>query len=90
MVYELVTLFKKPHGVVLNKCIDGQTLAEDFCLKNKINVIGKIPFDEKLGLMNSKALIVANEQDEYREIFNSLLTKITKEIDDEATINLKR
>jgi len=90
MVYELVTLFKKPHGVVLNKCIDGQTLAEDFCSKNKINVIGKIPFDEKLGLLNSKALIVANEQEEYREIFNSLLTKITKEIDDEATINLKR
>jgi len=53
-------------------------------------VIGRIPFDETLGLMNSKALIVANEQDGYREIFNSLLEKITKEIDDEATINLKR
>jgi len=90
MVYELVKLFNKTHGVVLNKCIDGQNLAEDFCLKNKINVIGKIPFDETLGLMNSNGIIVANELDAYKKIFNSLLEKITKEIDDEAAIDLKR
>ncbi len=90
MVYELVSLFDKPHGVVLNKCIDGQNPAQDFCLKNKIEVIGQIPFDEKLGLMNSNALIVANEKDEYRQIFDSLLKKIAKEIGDEAVIDIKR
>jgi MinD superfamily P-loop ATPase len=30
MVYELVTLFDKPHGVVLNKCLDGENPAEKF------------------------------------------------------------
>jgi MinD superfamily P-loop ATPase len=45
MVYELVRLFKKPYGVILNKCFEGFNPAEQFCLDNKIRILDKIPFD---------------------------------------------
>ncbi len=32
MVYELVQIFHKPFGVVLNKCLDSENPAEQFCI----------------------------------------------------------
>jgi MinD superfamily P-loop ATPase len=42
MVYELVKLFDKPYGVVLNKCLEGENPAEKFCLEKGIKILGKI------------------------------------------------
>ena len=36
MVYDLVKLFDKPHGVVLNKCLEGHNPSEQFCKDNGI------------------------------------------------------
>ena len=44
MVYELVQLFSKPFGVVLNKCSKGKNPAEEFCIKENIAILGKISF----------------------------------------------
>lgn len=80
MVYELVKLFNKPHGVVLNKCIDGENPSERFCLEKNIKIIGKIPFDHELGTLNSKALILVRENNKYRDMFSTLLQIVTKEV----------
>ncbi|KUO73579.1 MAG: ATPase [Desulfosporosinus sp. BRH_c37] len=80
MVYELVKLFNKPHGVVLNKCIDGENPSEKFCLEKNIKIIGKIPFDHELGTLNSKALILVRENNKYRDMFSTLLQIVTKEV----------
>jgi len=87
MVYELVKLFNKPFGVVLNKCVDKDNPAEKFCLKNKIKILKKIPYDKVLGKLNSDAKIVVRENKKYRNIFNSLLDKIKKEVANETTSN---
>lgn len=88
MVYELVNLFNKPHGVVLNKNFDGENPAEDFCLDNNIKILGKIPFDNDLGKMNSEGTIVVRENEKYRKIFSSILKRIIWEVEqDEAVIN---
>jgi len=87
MVYELVTLFNKPCGVVLNKCIDGENPSEKFCMENAIKILGRIPYDNELGTLNSNALIVARESDEYKEMFFSLYKNIMKEVRNEATSN---
>lgn len=87
MVYNLVKLFGKPHGVVLNKCLEGDNPSELFCLENDINILGRIPFDNELGTLNSNALIAARESAKYGELFSSLLKTVTREVQNEAALN---
>jgi MinD superfamily P-loop ATPase len=90
MVYDLVRLFKKPHGVVLNKCLDGENPAETFCVDNNVPILGRIPFDNELGSLNSNAKIAARESERYKFLFSSLLETVMKEVRHETTINPQR
>ncbi|HZJ57434.1 MAG TPA: ATP-binding protein [Clostridia bacterium] len=90
MVYELVKLFNKPHGVVINKYFDGENPAEKFCIEKGIDILGKIPFDKELGAMNSEGLIVARESEKYRQIFMDLLQKVIGGVHHEAAVNPQR
>jgi MinD superfamily P-loop ATPase len=87
MVYELVRLFKKPHGVVLNKCLEGENPAEKFCIEKNIKILGKIPFENVLGTLNSNALISVRENEKYRQLFSSMLQTVTEEVRHETVIN---
>ena len=87
MVYELVKLFDKPHGAVLNKCLEGENPAEKFCIEKGIKILGKIPYDNELGTLNSNALISVRENKKYRDMFSSLLQTVTKEVQHETVIN---
>lgn len=87
MVYNLVKLFDKPYGVVLNKCMDDENPAEKFCIEKDIEILGKIPFDSELGTLNSNALISVRENEKYHKIFSSILEKVTKEVHNETIIN---
>jgi len=87
MVYELVKLFDKPFGVVLNKCLEEENPAEIFCLERNIKILGRIPFDHDLGTLNSNAEIAANKNEKYRELFSSLLDTVTKEVQHETITN---
>jgi len=87
MVYELVKLFGKPHGAVLNKCLDKFNPAEEFCYQTGISVLGRIPFDHQLGLLNSDAKIAARESTVYRGLFTGLLDRIVQEVHHEAAVN---
>ncbi|NLK22209.1 MAG: 4Fe-4S binding protein [Epulopiscium sp.] len=87
MVFELVQLFNKPFGVVLNKCLKGENPAEKFCLERNIKILGRIPFDDELGRMNSSGNIVVRENEKYKFIFSSLLEMIKSEVQNEAASN---
>lgn len=85
MVQEMVKVLKKPFGVVLNKCVDGDNPAEEFCLKAGIKVLYKIPFDPALGRLTSDAGIAALKNEKYGLLFSSLLAVILKEARCETT-----
>lgn len=87
MVYELIKLYQKPHGVVLNKCLEGDNPSEKFCIEKGIEILGKIPFDNALGTLNSNALISVRSSEKYRDMFTSLLKTVTKEVQHETAIN---
>lgn len=87
MVYELVKLFNKPFGVVLNKCLEEENPAERFCLEKNIKILGRIPFDNDLGTLNSNAEIVINKNEKYRELFSSLLDTVIEEVQHETIAN---
>lgn len=75
-VYELVRLFNKSYGVVLNKCIDGKNPAERYCLEKDIKILGKIPYDTNLGHINSNAQIAVRVNSKYQKLFSVLLNTV--------------
>ncbi|HPB78568.1 MAG TPA: ATP-binding protein [Sedimentibacter sp.] len=80
MVYNLVKLFDKPFGVVLNKCLDGENPAEKYCNEKNIKVLCKIPFEHELGKLNSNAEIASEKNEKYKSLFSSLLKTIKEEV----------
>lgn len=90
MVYDLVRLFGKQYGVVLNKCLDGKNPAEKFCMENHLPILGRIPFDHELGTLNSDAKIAARESVRFRLLFSSLLEIVQKEARHETAVDSQR
>ncbi|MEG2518320.1 MAG: ATP-binding protein [Oscillospiraceae bacterium] len=87
MVYELVRLFGKPHGVVLNKCLEGENPSEVFCKERGIPILGRIPFDKTLGEINSQAKIAVRDNHAYKKLFTDLLETVKKEARHETAPN---
>ena len=84
MVWALVKLFKKPHSVVINKCVDQSDPTVQFCNENSIKILEKIPFDNDLGTLNSNGRIASRENKKYSDLFSSLLKKIYREVSHET------
>jgi MinD superfamily P-loop ATPase len=80
LVYQLVKLFDIPYGAVINKDMGDSKVAEEFCKKNNINLLDKIPYNEEIGKLNSNGYIVAKENEEFRKIFENILGKIQEEV----------
>jgi MinD superfamily P-loop ATPase len=78
MVHELVKLFEKPFGVVLNKCLDGENPSKEFCVRESAEILAEIPYDAELGGLNSNGLVAVRESTRYRELFEGLLDRIVK------------
>lgn len=79
MVHELVKLFKKPYGVVLNKCLPEENPAKRYCHQKQIPILAEIPYEEELGTLNSKGLVAVRESPRYRDLFRKLLFLIARE-----------
>lgn len=79
MVFDLVKLFGKPCGVVLNKCLAEENPSEAFCLEKHIPILGRIPFDSGLGMLNAEGKIAVRESERFRQMFTSLLKQTEKE-----------
>ncbi|HWQ73041.1 MAG TPA: 4Fe-4S binding protein [Desulfitobacteriaceae bacterium] len=90
MVYDLVKLFAKPHGAVLNKCLEEENPSEIFCKEKGIKILGRIPFAKELGTLNSEALISVRVNEKYREMFSGLLQTVIEEVQHETTVNPQR
>ncbi|WP_373483096.1 4Fe-4S binding protein [Acetobacterium sp.] len=84
MVYELVSLFEKPRGVVINKSLENNRLIENFCEENQIKVLSKIPYDNELGKLNSNGEIAVRRNTTYHGLFSSLLQIVVKEAEHET------
>lgn len=90
MVYELVSLFGKPFGVVLNKCLDGENPSEEFCKEKEIKILGRVPFEKELGELNSNAKIAARESERYNKLFKNILETVKGEVQHERASYTER
>jgi len=76
MVHELVKIYNKPYGVVLNKCIDEGNPSKEFCEENNMNILGEIAYNNQLANLLSEGKIPVREDKTYRKHFLNILNNI--------------
>ena len=90
MVHELVTLFGKAHGVLLNKCLEGENPSETYAHEKKISVVGRIPYDHHVGDLNARGKILVHEEKTFSDLFAALLKRVKEEVSHEAAVGAQR
>ena len=79
MVADLVRIFNKPFGVILNKDLNGEANpSEEYCHENNLTILGKIPFDSELGTLCSEGKIASRENKKFHKMFRGILDKINE------------
>jgi MinD superfamily P-loop ATPase len=86
MVWELVSLFHKPHGVLINKSTEADNPAEAFCKENGVDVIARIPYQPTIAELVSEGKIAVREDEAMRTFFAELLTQIENTVSGEETL----
>ena len=65
--------------MVVNKATTVDSRIEDFCRAEQIPVLGRIPYDPHLAVLNSDGRIVADHCPTCAETFRALLSRIIRE-----------
>lgn len=73
--YELVSLFAKPCGAVINKAVGDCDGAERFCAGRGIPVLGRIKYSGELARLGAEGRIAALCSEEAARIFRGLLSR---------------
>ncbi len=74
----VVKKLKIPTAVIINRSGSGDYLIEEFCKKQNIQVIMKIPIDRKFAHAYSKGELIVNTFPEYKELFSEVLKEVLK------------
>lgn len=81
MIVELVQLFKIPFGFVINKVEDpNNTMIEDYVKTLGKEVLIKVPFTKEIANKVASGMLISDSDSDLRDLFKSLLNKITEEI----------
>lgn len=75
IAYEVTKALKVLSGVIINKAENDQII-EDFCRKNNIPVLMKIPFQRKIAELYSKGIPLIIGKPEFKEKFQKLINFI--------------
>lgn len=79
LAIETVKKLHIPFGVIINRSDVGKDIVEDYCLKENIPLLMKIPFERRIATAYSKGRTIVNESLEYKRKFTALYEHI-KEI----------
>ncbi|MBN4050834.1 MAG: (4Fe-4S)-binding protein [Alkaliphilus sp.] len=66
------------HGIIVNRNIEGNSMIQDYCESENIDLIGEIPFSRKAAELYSQGLLLIDNP-EYKMIFETIGTKLIKE-----------
>lgn len=78
---EVVRLLKIPFGVVINKFgMVENSLIEDFCKKEEIDILLIIPFERKIAEAYSKGKLLVQIYPEWKEKFQALYQEISEKV----------
>lgn len=80
MVHELVTLMNKPCGIVINKAYEAYAPLYDYCYAQQIPILLEIPYESQLAELSAKGEIVTQYHEQLANDFQTLLTRLRKEV----------
>jgi len=80
LAIEVVRHLHIPFGIVINRDGIGDNRVEVFCQKEHIPILLKIPERQKIALLYSKGIALANEAHEWREMFGIVFNRIQDEV----------
>lgn len=81
MVVELVRVFEKSFGVILNKCEEEISPTEEYLLQEEICILGKIPYDHETAKFVADGGIAACHFPKIKKLFEEVETLIRKKVD---------
>ncbi len=76
LAVEVVRKLKIPFGVVINKADVGDKKVDEYCRKEKISVLMRIPMDEEIAKAYSRGIPVIQAKPEYKDKFVTLYKKV--------------
>jgi len=79
LAVELVRKMKIPHGIIINRNIEGNIMIQEYCKAEKIQLIGAIPFSMEAAILYSKGLMLIDDM-KYKEIFETIGTELIKAV----------
>lgn len=78
---------KLPFSVIINKDDKSNTLVEDYCRENSIDLIAKIPDSVEIARAYSEGKTMIDAMPELKEKFLSIINKIENRVKNETNIN---
>ncbi|QXM05288.1 4Fe-4S binding protein [Crassaminicella indica] len=72
---ELVRQMNIPFGIIVNRADEEHDLITRYCEEEKINLLGKIPYDKKAAVLYSKGKLLVEDK-EYNDRFKEIGEKI--------------
>lgn len=81
LAVETVRELKVPFGVVINRFDIGDNQVEEYCNKEDIPIIARIPDDRKIAEIYSKGEMIAEKLPEYKKYFEGLYGRIRKTVE---------
>jgi len=79
LAVEVLRKLRIPFGVVINRADVGDNHTEDYCTKENISVLMRIPFKKEIAVAYSKGEPMVKMFPEYKKDFQGLFDKIKKE-----------
>ncbi len=76
LAVDVVRQMKIPFGVVINRAGLGNDAAEDYCHKEGITILAKIPFDREIAVHYSTGETLVDKSPAMMELFNCLYKNI--------------
>jgi MinD superfamily P-loop ATPase len=76
MVHELVKCLGKPCAVVMNKVVEPENPAEEYCKQQDLEVLLRIPFDKTLARDLAAARVIVEADATQRSTFTTLLERV--------------
>jgi len=74
LAVSVLRVLEIPMGVVINKA-NGSRIIEDFCKREEIPVLMKIPFERRIAELYSRGKLLV-EEERWRKVFEELLDKV--------------
>ncbi|MBN1289157.1 MAG: ATP-binding protein [Actinobacteria bacterium] len=88
LAHEVAEEIGVPHGVVINKSSEYDSLIDEFCLKSDIPVIGRIPFSMEMAVICSRGDLAVEADPVMKTRFEDILKEVKSFA--EATNNTQR